>query len=124
MKKTSFKIIIISILLIILYIFFCLDFDMKEVRLERPKTVPKSAVWAGGIDGGYWFDLVEFEMKPKEFKFIIYNESTGDIYLQDSFVITDNCKKIPLNILVLDEINYYANSQIVLKNGCILNQKK
>lgn len=50
----------------------------------KPDSVPCSAVWYGGVDGGFWFDLVEIRGDTVRFKF--YDDWNGDCYCDASFI--------------------------------------
>ena len=50
---------------------------------ERPASVPASAVWAGGLDGGSWIDC-----KPaagRRYDCAVYYEGTGEVWDEGVF---------------------------------------
>lgn len=82
---------------------------------ERHASIPPDATWAGGIDGGYWF-LVTSSSGANTFNIKIYNEHSGEIDVQNSFVLNSNCaiKQIDSATLV-QNIAWFNGEEIFLK---------
>ncbi|MCK6612178.1 MAG: hypothetical protein L6Q78_14200 [Bacteroidia bacterium] len=85
---------------------------------SRHRSVPKYAVWSGGVDGGFWFDYIESKTQNKV-HLKIFNDYSGELVLDADFLGTDTCL-IPQGRKVLDSINYFEFDKIVLLNGCEL----
>lgn len=118
MKKI---IILVAFLFIIIFTLFYVDFEAIVNVPKRPNSVPKTAIWSGGNDGGYWFEYKNYNKETNEFNIVIYNDISGKILIKSNFVLKNDCKSIfPHNDKLLKEINYYANGEIVLINGCVL----
>ncbi len=129
---------VILLSVIILEMFFSLisckthgDHDPK-----RPQNVPLSAVWAGGVDGGNWYDCHP-EKSTATYFCIIYDEISGSVISKGEFLLRkldwDNEKKkskyIKLDKPVLklffssyDGINIHLRGDDVLvPNGWIIH---
>ena len=52
----------------------------------RPPGVPANAVWAGGPDGGRW---VSCSTVGETNNCVVYNDHTGEVEMQGSFVLAD-----------------------------------
>jgi len=50
----------------------------------RPKGIPCAAVWAGGVDGGNFFDC-ETTSDRKVLKCTVYNESDGSVMMSGAY---------------------------------------
>ena len=57
--------------------------DSKAVAPEYPENVPKSAIWHGGIDGGYFYELVD--IKDDIYRIRVYNDYTGKAIIDSDF---------------------------------------
>jgi len=89
--------------------------NKSESAPNRPNNVPSEAVWAGGVDGGYWF-VVTGSSENNTFDIKIYNEYSGEVDVQESFVLNDNCtiKQMDSAMLVRN-IRWYNGEEIFLK---------
>ncbi len=52
----------------------------------RLPGVPAAAVWAGGVDGGNWFDCHQLAGSELSFECAIYNDQTGTLYARGRFL--------------------------------------
>ena len=114
MKKIVKKIIFtLTAVIIVLFITYVLILLFRPCNApERVEGIPVSAVWHGGCDGGFWFELVE--RKGDIFRFRIYNEGTGLLLVDADFIAEDICsEKIDTIRNIHDVINYY-NEEIFL----------
>jgi hypothetical protein len=48
----------------------------------RPSSVPKSATWAGGADGGAWIDC---KGVGENFRCVIYNDRSGEVWARGEY---------------------------------------
>lgn len=60
---------------------------------NRPTDVPISAIWSGGQDGGYWYELVN--IKDSIYRFRVYSDYDGELCLDADYklkypTITEN----------------------------------
>lgn len=82
----------------------------------RPASVPASAVWAGGMDGGMWYDC---RAKVKNYECVTYHEENGSVLDRGEYAMSfkrepDVCKQ-----MVTDEKLIFVGSnygEIYLKN--------
>lgn len=72
---------------------------------ETPAPVPRTAVWTGGCDGGYWIDLVDRE--GDRYRFKIYNAWSGDLLMDAHFALQGCGAKFPLASNWREEVYWY-----------------
>lgn len=105
-KKSKISTYIIGIIsglsLFIFGAFFLYFFQQPCSEPTRPLNVPVSAIWNGGCDGGYWFELIEVKDTVCQFK--IYTDHTGVLLLDADFEID---KKINLNMSNWKDFEYW-----------------
>lgn len=64
-----------------------MDFEAIVNVPKRPNSVPKTAIWSGGNDGGYWFEYKNYNKETNEFNIVIYNDISGKILIKSNFVL-------------------------------------
>jgi hypothetical protein len=82
----------------------------------RPKGVPASAVWAGGVDGGAFFACTPSRMdEPNECT--VYNDHTGKIWMSGKFVLCGQTRGA-----TADELKYDGadGNKIYLEHNLVL----
>lgn len=94
-KITLFGVLSIIILLVVIYIMW--RFNQPCSPPEKPKIVPKQAIWSGGCDGGEWIELVE--IKQDKYRFKVYRDWDGELMFDADFMFKDKKTK-------LDSINW------------------
>lgn len=52
---------------------------------KKPVDVPESAFWKGGLDGGYWFDLLNLNVNQRQAEIAIYDDYYGKLVIQKKF---------------------------------------
>lgn len=52
----------------------------------RPSAVPKSAIWAGGVDGGFWLDCATIRTQTPRLACSVYYDWTGELEAQGEYV--------------------------------------
>jgi len=79
------KIFITLASLLTIFIFFII-FNPPEIIIEdkisspkKPESVPNTALWAGGIDGGNFIFVKTYKHEEKLFFAQIYNDFSGEI---------------------------------------------
>lgn len=80
MKKWIFIFLAFAVVGIVFYKWF---FNQPCVPPDKPSTVPASAIWSGGCDGGEWIDLVS--VTDKKYRFRIYRDWNGDLMMDADF---------------------------------------
>lgn len=53
----------------------------------RPASVPATAVWAGGADGGAWLDCVALERTPNRYRCTAYEDHAGSVWAEGEYVL-------------------------------------
>ncbi|MFT3751292.1 MAG: hypothetical protein QM768_23475 [Agriterribacter sp.] len=81
---------------------------------ERLSNIPRQAEWVGGADGGNWYQITKVISKDA-FKIKIYNEGTGELEIDTTFILNPECsfKEIDSATLV-KSINGYDGTKIGL----------
>ncbi len=116
-------ILLLLVFIIVVITVFKIEFNSFNDYPTRPDKVSKTAIWAGGTDGGYWFDFVDYDKISKEYLIVIFEENKGEVVLDGKFIQKGNCNNLPIDNKILKKINYFANNEIVLDN-CILVKVK
>lgn len=120
MKKKTIYILFTILAIVIVYAILFIDFKTNVGTLpQKPDIVPDTAIWSGGLDGGYWFDFIEYNKNTKEYTFVIYEQTNGTVELNGKFVQKNNCANLPIDSKILEKINFFANDKIVL-DDCTL----
>jgi len=80
------KKVFIILACILAFFIFIIVLNPPEVIIEdnittpqKPKSVPSTALWAGGIDGGNFIDIKPYKKEEKLFFAQIYNDFTGEL---------------------------------------------
>lgn len=93
-------------------------------HLRTPKkfvNIPKEATWIGGVDEGFWYQIVSIDKNKKIYRFRIYNDYTGDMVVDANFIKNSLCdKNLPLDSNILKEINFFNFDKIGLIDNCEL----
>lgn len=79
-------------ILIITVVIIKLLLPCKIIVPDRPDTVPVSAVWYGGCDGGYWYEFVENRQDTLRMR--IYSDS-GYLCIDADYVSIDSTRTPP-----------------------------
>jgi hypothetical protein len=83
---------------------------------DRPKGVPGTAVWAGGSDGGSWFECRAAAGRSANFC-TVYNDHTGEISAEGYFVLGDGRGAATADQLVFEA---FDGKDIYLKDNRVL----
>jgi hypothetical protein len=104
----------VAVLLCVLGLVGC---GSKPSAPSRPRVVPKSAVWAGGIDGGSWIDCHPSSTPGGSFPCEIYSDQLGEREASGAFVF-DRIDVHPRSIEELtSEYSSWDGDRIHLRNG-------
>lgn len=98
----------------------CRDMTMEEFEPERPPSVPETATWAGGADGGAW---IECSFVPEEEAnwCTAWNDQTGEIAIRTDFVLRDSGKGLPVSGF---SYAFFSGHSIELADGRILEPRQ
>ena len=119
MKRNKKIVLLVTVLVVLSILIFWLYIRIpNKIEPERLTSIPKSAVWNGGVDGGFWFDFVSEQIDSNKVRLRIYNDYNGTLILDADFT-SENCK-VPKGKTVLDSINYFEFKKVILLNGCEL----
>ena len=80
---------------------------------EKPATVPKNAIWKGGVDGGCW--ILFGKISENTIEATIFDEN-GDVWDKGIFKKYGNCK-ISKDILK-DKIDGFDGESLVTNEKC------
>jgi len=81
---------------------------------ERPKNVPDSAQWVGGVDGGNWYRIKKV-LSANTFEINVYNESSGELEIDTTFILNTDCTFKSIDSITLAKsINGYDGEKILL----------
>lgn len=69
-----------------------------EMPPARPPSVPPSAVWAGGEDGGAWIDC-QFDPDVEADFCSVYFDRSGELWARTHFVLSDSGVGVPVEDL-------------------------
>lgn len=82
------KILLILLVIVSLFIFYKYFLYRPCDEWEKPESVPESAIWNGGCDGGEWIELVE--IKEGKYRFRIYQDWNGELKMDANFEFKDD----------------------------------
>ena len=113
MKRKTNVIFFTLLIILFLAVYFYLSKSVIKPP-ERLANVPILAKWVGGSDGGSWFQITKAVSK-NTFKIKIYNEGTGELEIDTTFILNPECplKEIDSAILI-KSINGYDGTKIEL----------
>jgi len=118
-KLIFFTIAIISIIAIGFYFWLMTSNNPKTP--ERLESIPKSAVWIGGVDEGFWYDIVDVNSIKKTYRFRIYDDYEGDLVIDADFKKDNSCdNEYPLDKSILQKINFFSFDKIGMFDNCEL----
>lgn len=83
---------------------------------ERPPSVPTTAIWSGGPDGGNWFDCDS--KNNSEYNYCtVYADVTGVVLETGHYQLRDEKRAAAKSEL---QYAYYSEGEIYLKNNKVL----
>lgn len=107
------KIIIIIVLFLVIAVIYML-FSIKTKEIKRPNSVPVTAVWDGGADGGNWIDCKVVDSTNNIFYCTVFDDYSGEIIFQSTMKLKGkNTKLVELNNL----LGVYSGDEIYLKDN-------
>ena len=122
MRKTA--IIMVSILTIILIVGLSFWIYIRVPNRDFPvrlNNIPQETIWRGGIDEGFWFQLVGIDTIEETYRIRIYNDYNGELVIDADFENNHHCDtKYPLNKDIFQYISYFEMDKIEMKDDCKL----
>lgn len=114
MKNKKRIVLFIGLTIFVCLLFVVNSFISVEVSApERPKNVPESAVWFGGVDGGQFIDV--FLDDSNLFFVNIYSDFNGEIWDSGYFEYHGATSSISIDE-IKNNLDWYDGSTIKLKD--------
>ena len=123
MINTSKNILLLSsaIFAILISLSLTLLIDRGSSDPERPRNVPETATWKGGVDGGFWFDVVTVNGEKKMYRFKIYNDYNGELVMDADFKKNNDCSvEYPMDKSIVEKIELFDFQNIIMSDNCFL----
>jgi hypothetical protein len=122
-NKVKYILGLITIVVIVTFgIYFWLLSGNNTEPPERLTNIPETAIWKGGADGGYWYDIVNIDNAKKSYRFRIYDDYEGGLVLDADFIKNASCDdSYSLDRNILEKVNYFNFDKIVMIGNCELN---
>lgn len=97
-----------------------LGFETKVVVPERPESVPQSAAWIGGVDGGAWIEC-SLDNEKRANWCTAWSDQTGAVWARTYFVLRDSGEPVPES-----ELRYsgFSGTYIELADGRVMEPLK
>jgi hypothetical protein len=98
----------------IAFIYYTINYKIRPP--QRLSSIPPTAFWVGGSDGGQWYNIVRMISRNK-FKIAIYNDFTGQLDVDTTFILNKECDIKEMDSLhLVQKINFYDGERIFLKD--------
>jgi len=111
LTMTAFRVLLLFIISISVLLFGC-----RQHGPTRPAGVPVAAVWAGGADGGAFFNCAPSQNGGPNLC-TVYSDSTGAIYMSGKFILQGQARGARS-----DELKYASadGKRIYLEHNLVL----
>jgi len=122
MRLSVSKLIVLIVVLLFFGMSFCFWLiNGSDFKPKRINNIPNSASWIGGIDEGFWFDIIEIDVKEETYRFKIYNDYEGVLVMDSKFIKDSTCNnEYPLNKSILKKISHFEFDKIQMIGNCKL----
>ncbi len=87
MDSLRFYVISIKALVLSCLLYGCASKETKQVENVKPKNVPDSSFWVGGVDGGNWYYLKYINNHRNMARIAVYNDQNGDLITDTKFML-------------------------------------
>ena len=87
---------------------------------ERLPSIPETAIWVGGVDGGAWLEC-SLDKKMNANWCTAWDDQTGDIWARTYFVLRETGEPVPESELVY---LYFDGVDVGLADGRVLEPLK
>jgi len=113
MKKIVWIVTVIVVMSVLVFIWLLCQSSNVNAP-ERLSNIPADAKWAGGHDGGNWFQVLKAS-ENNSFEIKIYNDNTGEVEASSSFVLNPDCVLLKIDSMTLiRSISGFDGSRILL----------
>jgi hypothetical protein len=82
-----FNIISIKTLILSCLLFGCASKENKQDEKVKPKNVPDSSFWVGGVDGGNWYYVKYIHDHRNMARIAVYNDQNGELITDTRFML-------------------------------------
>lgn len=113
-KNIETLILYVGITMVILFLFGQYLCERSENKMRKPDSVPASAIWAGGDDGGYWAELVETRGDTIRIKF--YQDWNGDLLFDNDYVPEIETLPPQIEVSWKDFFSFFDGTTIYFKD--------
>jgi hypothetical protein len=117
----------------LLFLFFiftlgCTSIAVKDYTPKKHPTIPDSAFWRGGIDGGSWFLIKNINNHRNLADISIYNDQDGSLIMSKTFMLICNANKMTFIEDLEQQVNFFDGEKIHFiqneKTDCYLQPKE
>jgi len=116
-QKTAMTFFKFRLLVVFLSVTSAISAGCKQQAPSRPKGVPASAVWAGGVDGGAFFECAPSRQGEPN-TCTVYNDRTGEVYMKGKFVLAGQSRGAKADELKYDSAD---GNRIYLEHDLVLS---
>jgi hypothetical protein len=88
-----FNINYIKALVLSCLLFSCASKENNQVEKVKPKNVPDSSFWAGGVDGGNWYCVKYIHNHRNMARIAVYNDQNGELITDTRFMLVCDSAK-------------------------------
>ena len=115
MKSKPAKILILFCVILAFTGIFLIFNNKPNVTVpSRLSNIPAHAIWAGGSDGGIWYQIIDV-LSTNSFKIKLYNDMTGELEVDTIFILNADCPIQELDSSkLLKSIDGYDGEKIIL----------
>ncbi len=104
-----------------LVLFSCNNLKNESIAPNRIDTIPETAFWAGGLDGGNWYNVESIHSHKNNAIISIFNEQNGELIVSKRFFLICPADNLKLIENLSEQINYYDGERIgLLSTECYL----
>ncbi len=119
MKRNKMT-LLVTVFFVAIIVFWAMVRVPNKDSPKKLSSIPDSAVWRGGVDEGFWFELVEvYSSSNDKVRVRIYNDYNGGMVLDADFIGISDCNIKEEEFI--EKINYFEFKKIVLLDGCEFN---
>jgi hypothetical protein len=110
--RLRFNITYLKILLISCLLFGCVSKESNQLGKIKPKNVPDSSFWIGGIDDGNWYYVKNVNNHRNMARIAVYNDQTGALIIDAGFILVCNLEKDTFIIDLKKQISSFDGYKI------------
>ena len=81
------------LLIISCFSFGCVSPNKNNYVQARPKNLPDSSFWIGGVDGGNWYYIRSINNHRNMARIAVYNDQDSSLIVDTTFMLICNADK-------------------------------